>query len=60
MGADGRQPGYTKDVVPHEGIEDRESNSIAKPLSLNNLINKIRKVLTGGRIIVPIFFSLLF
>lgn len=45
MGIDGRQPGYTKDVVPHGGIEDREFGFIAKPLSLNNLINKTREVL---------------
>ncbi|MBP7527832.1 MAG: hypothetical protein KA801_07900 [Syntrophorhabdaceae bacterium] len=45
MGADGRQPGYTKDVVLDRGIEDGKFSFIAKPLSLNNLINKIREVL---------------
>lgn len=44
MEAGGRQPGYTKDVVPAKGIEGREFDFVAKPLSLNNLINKIREV----------------
>lgn len=37
--------GYTKDVVLNKGIEDKEFDFIAKPLLLNELLQKIREVL---------------
>jgi two-component system cell cycle sensor histidine kinase/response regulator CckA len=37
--------GYTKDIVLNKGIEAGEFNFIAKPLSLNELLWKIRDVL---------------
>ncbi|MCX5817232.1 MAG: PAS domain S-box protein [Proteobacteria bacterium] len=37
--------GYTKDVVLNKGIEDKEFDFIAKPLSLNRLLQKVREVL---------------
>jgi len=37
--------GYTRDTVIEKGIEGKELNFIAKPLSLNELLQKIRKVL---------------
>ena len=37
--------GYTKDIVLNKGIEDKEFDFIAKPLSLNKLLQKVREVL---------------
>jgi PAS domain S-box-containing protein len=37
--------GYTKDIFLEKGIEDREFNFIAKPLSINKLLHKIREIL---------------
>jgi PAS domain S-box-containing protein len=37
--------GYTKDVVLDKGIEEKEFDFIAKPLSLNKLFQKVREVL---------------
>ena len=37
--------GYTKDIVLDKGIEDKEFDFIAKPLSLNSLLQKVREVL---------------
>ena len=37
--------GYTKDIVLDKGIEEKEFDFIAKPLSLNKLLQKVREVL---------------
>ena len=37
--------GYTRDVVLDKGIEDGELDFIAKPLSLNEFLRKVREVL---------------
>ena len=37
--------GHTRDVVLNKGIEDKEFDFIAKPLSLNALLQKVREVL---------------
>jgi PAS domain S-box-containing protein len=37
--------GHTKDIVLNKGIKDKEFNFIAKPLSLNGLLQKVREVL---------------
>lgn len=37
--------GYTKDIVLNKGIEDKEFDFIAKPLLLDELLQKIREVL---------------
>ncbi|MCX5812833.1 MAG: response regulator [Proteobacteria bacterium] len=37
--------GHTKDVILNKGIEDKEFDFIAKPLSLNNLLQKVREML---------------
>jgi CheY-like chemotaxis protein len=37
--------GYTKDIVLNKGIEDGEFDFIAKPLSLDELLGKIRQAL---------------
>ncbi|MDD3846042.1 MAG: PAS domain S-box protein [Syntrophorhabdaceae bacterium] len=37
--------GYTKDVVLDKGIKDREFDFIAKPLSLDRFLRKVREVL---------------
>jgi len=37
--------GYTKDIVLNKGIKDKEFNFIAKPLSLNQFLKKVREVL---------------
>jgi len=37
--------GYTKDIVLDKGIEDREFDFIAKPLSFDKLLQKVREVL---------------
>jgi len=37
--------GYTKDIVLNKGIEDKELDFISKPLSLNELLRKVRDVL---------------
>ena len=37
--------GYTKDIVLDKGIEDGEFDFIAKPLSLGELLGKIRQAL---------------
>lgn len=37
--------GYTKDFVLDKGIEDKEFNFIAKPLSLDGFLRKVREVL---------------
>jgi PAS domain S-box-containing protein len=37
--------GYTRDVVLDKGIEDKKLDFIAKPLSLNGFLRKIREVL---------------
>jgi len=39
--------GYTKDVVLNKGIEDKEVAFIAKPLSLDRFLRKVREVLDG-------------
>ncbi|MBP7526624.1 MAG: PAS domain S-box protein [Syntrophorhabdaceae bacterium] len=39
--------GYTRDVVLDKGIEDRKMDFIAKPLSLEKLLQKVREVLDG-------------
>jgi len=37
--------GYTRDIVLDKGIEDKEIDFISKPLTLNNLLQKVREVL---------------
>jgi len=37
--------GYTKDVVLNKGIEDKEFDFVAKPLSLDKFLHKVREVL---------------
>jgi len=37
--------GYTKDIVLNKGIEDKKFDFIAKPLSLNAFLQKVREVL---------------
>jgi PAS domain S-box-containing protein len=37
--------GYTDDIILDKGIENKEFDFIAKPLSLNNLLQKVREVL---------------
>ncbi len=37
--------GYTKDIVLDKGIEEKEFDFVAKPLSLNKLLRKVREVL---------------
>jgi hypothetical protein len=37
--------GYTKDIVLDKGIEEKDFDFIAKPLSLNKLLRKVREVL---------------
>ena len=37
--------GYTRDVVLEKGIEGKEVDFVSKPLSLNELLHKIREVL---------------
>ena len=37
--------GYTKDIVLDKGIEEKEFDFIAKPLSLNKFLQKVREVL---------------
>ena len=37
--------GYTKDIVLDKGIEEKDFDFIAKPLSLNALFQKVREVL---------------
>jgi CheY-like chemotaxis protein len=37
--------GYTKDIVLDKGIRDKEFDFIAKPLSLNMLLQKVHEVL---------------
>ncbi len=37
--------GYTKDIVLNKGIVEKEFDFIAKPLSLNKLLQKVREVL---------------
>jgi len=39
--------GYTKDIILDKGIEDKEFDFIAKPLSFKKLIQKVREVLDG-------------
>jgi PAS domain S-box-containing protein len=37
--------GYTKDIILDKGIEEKEFDFIAKPLSLDNFLRKVREVL---------------
>jgi PAS domain S-box-containing protein len=37
--------GYTKDVILEKGIEDKELDFIAKPLTLDKLLQKVRELL---------------
>lgn len=37
--------GYTRDIVLEKGIEEKTIDFIAKPLSLDRLLKKVREVL---------------
>ena len=39
--------GYTRDIILDKGIEDKEFNFIAKPLVLNDFLQKVRDILDG-------------
>ncbi|NLT23566.1 MAG: hypothetical protein GXX82_11015, partial [Syntrophorhabdus sp.] len=39
--------GYTKDIILEKGIEGKEIDFIAKPLTLDRLLLKVRELLAG-------------
>jgi len=37
--------GHTRDIFFNKGIEDKDFNFIAKPMSLDKLLRKVREVI---------------